>query len=251
MKTTLAVILAVANIVSCAFCQDWDFTYSYREPFSANSDQYVFASQGLSKQSEGNVRYFRPNVNGVEGTITYKFQFQRTIQAAHLATSISTYSFSGDRFGSGSIWGSNNGTDWIRLLDAPKPVGKIDQYYKYDAAIPPELLGGSTIYIQARLLSSGWNIMAQFSRIDISWEPDDVFRFYVKHPKPAIQVDGAVELTVAAPDPLLTYTLQYSDDLTTWHNDESFTGRADTIQVFRSTRSVAKRFWRIVEGVPN
>lgn len=44
-----------------------------------------------------------------------------------------------------------------------------------------------------------------------------------------------------------TYVLQYSADLTTWHNDEQITGNNQWVSRLRSTRPAAQRYWRAVE----
>jgi len=64
------------------------------------------------------------------------------------------------------------------LMDAPTPTG-IDAGYSYDQRLPASVLGSSTIWIQARLQTSGWNIMAQFNR-KATTDPGHVFRFRAK-----------------------------------------------------------------------
>ena len=61
------------------------------------------------------------------------------------------------------------------IMDAPTP-SSIAQGYFYDQSLPKSLLGDSDIWIQARMQASGWNILSQLSRTDMS-VPIEIFRF--------------------------------------------------------------------------
>ena len=67
--------------------------------------------------------------------------------------------FANEGSGSGSLWASKNGMDWVQILDAPALSG----YVPYASNLPDSLVGSSEIFIQARLQSSGLSpLLAQF-----------------------------------------------------------------------------------------
>jgi hypothetical protein len=92
----------------------------------------------------------------VDGALTYRFPASQPIRVARLKASIESYNFPWPGyFGSGkgwsSIWGSKNGSDWILLLDNPRPTDNVGRGMAYDQQLPGALLGGTDLWIQVRL----------------------------------------------------------------------------------------------------
>jgi hypothetical protein len=177
-------ITAVAAFLYCTPAHAWDFVYGYHDPYSANAQDYTVAQLNLQRTSEASdpehgVSYWHPDGSSADASITYKFSFAQPTTTVYLFSHIATFDFGGGNSGFGSLWGSTDGSTWTLLMDAPKPAGRIDQGYFYDGNLPASLTGSSDLWIQARLQTSGWNIMAQFSRADTAAVSPDFNIFQV------------------------------------------------------------------------
>jgi len=155
----------------------WDFVHSYKNVYSSNALDYVFDQQNIARVSEGGITYWSPAAGGQEARLTQKFVFNRPTASAFLHINyIYVASFSGA--GSGSLWASKDGNEWTQLVDAPTP--SFAAGYGFNDYLPKNLMGSNEIWIQARLQSSGWNIMAQFLRYDAAWRTDNAFDLKVR-----------------------------------------------------------------------
>jgi len=157
----------------------YDFQYGFWNVYSPNALDHVVGQVNLQRTSEGGnpangVSYWNPINSGQAASLTLEFTFSRPTTQINLYSHIATYNFGGGNFGSGSLWGSTNGTDWVSLMDAPTPSGIAIGYF-YTANLPEALTGASQIWIQARLQTSGSDIMAQFSRQDTAANPNNIF----------------------------------------------------------------------------
>jgi len=167
--------LALAAMVTPASAQNWDFSLSYQNVYSTNALNYVTEQVNMQMTSEGDITYWNPVNNGAEARLTQKFSFTQPTSSAFLHMNyIYIANFGGGSYGSGSLWGSKNGSDWLQLVDAPTP-SSIAAGYNYDGMLPESLMGNRDLWIQARLNTSGWNIMAQFLRYDVGWRTDNAF----------------------------------------------------------------------------
>jgi hypothetical protein len=175
MKTTTSI--ATASVILLAICHAYgvSFTYSYSDVFDASAEDFLVSQSNVQKVNEGIVHYYSPITPDTPASLTYHFDLSGTIKHASLFAHLGSYNFGGGLFGFGSLWGSTDGTTWQLLMNAPTPSG-IAQGYFYDQSLPASLLGDSDIWIQARMQASGWNILSQFSRTDIS-VPIEIFRF--------------------------------------------------------------------------
>ena len=162
MKKLFVIVTALFSIGKAEAQSTLD--YSYQDVFSSNADEYVVSSSNIETTSEPNNDYLNPIVSGEEAQITYKFTLDAPITEAYLNTQLGMFNFGGAS-GSGSLWASTDDSNWQLLLNAPTPT-TISEGYVYDQNLPSSLLGGDSIYIQTRLLSSGDNIFAQYSRTD-------------------------------------------------------------------------------------
>jgi hypothetical protein len=152
--------------VNCHAQSAWDFQFSYANIFAPNALDYVVGQQNIQRTDEGDgITYWNPINNGVQATLTQEFTFSAPSTEIYLSTDIASFNFGSGDFGSGSLWASTDGANWTELLDAPTPAS--DGYgYDYTQDLPNSLLGSDDIYIQARLNTSGSDILAQFNRED-------------------------------------------------------------------------------------
>lgn len=162
MNMTKLLIIATGLCISAVPSHGYDFQYSLWDANSPNALDYVVGQVNIQRASDS-VSYWCPIANGTEAVLTMEFQFPRATANAYLSTTIASYNFGGSDYGSSSLWASTDGADWIQLLNSPTPSG-IDSYAWYSSNLPDSLTGSSEIWIQARLETSGWNIMAQFQR---------------------------------------------------------------------------------------
>jgi hypothetical protein len=138
---------------------EWDFSFGFSNVNEAVAETYLTATSGVRKYSEWQsppLTYWGPTANGVDGALTYRFPASQPIRAARLKASVESFNFPWPGyFGSGkgwsSIWGSKNGSDWILLLDNPRPTDNVGRGMAYDQQLPGALLGGTDLWIQVRL----------------------------------------------------------------------------------------------------
>ncbi|HOX57215.1 MAG TPA: hypothetical protein P5205_08725 [Candidatus Paceibacterota bacterium] len=183
----------------------YDFQYGFVDVYSPNALDYVVGQVNIQRRSEmpdpqNGISYWHPIANGTEARLTLQFTFPRPTTEISLHSGIGAWNFGGGNFGSGSLWASKNGSDWILLLDGPTPPG-IDAGYHYDQNLPDSLIGESEIWIQARLNTSGWNIMAQFARQDTRYYNYNVFELdanlvTIPEPSSALLTLGGLVLLV-------------------------------------------------------
>lgn len=187
-------IVLCAFIFSNAALIGSDFTYSYKTVYDSNADLYLVSSSGVRKYTEpfGSpaATYWGPLSNDVEGQITMRFDFSMPTTSINLYAGIASFNFSsggGSGFGSSSLWGSIDGSNWVLLLDNPVPVS-MDSYKSYNQDVPSNLLGSTSFFVQARLNVSGAPntsyTTAQLSRGNLGGSTD-VFRINATIPEPS------------------------------------------------------------------
>ncbi len=209
---TSLLLLGIAN------CQaQWDFQYSFTNVFASNALDYVVGQSNIQRTAEGGgVSYWNPKTNGAPASLTQMFTFPNPTAQIYLTAEFSSFNFGSGNYGSGSLWASIDGTNWVSLLNAPTPAGtSLD--YDYAANLPSSLIGSYQIWIQARLQTTGENILAQFQRangnpqypafaIDVTYAPSQIS--FVK----AFTVDYQ-NLIIGS-----NYQVQASSDLANWTN---------------------------------
>jgi hypothetical protein len=171
MKKISALLLLI--IAPAVYAES--FFYSYTNVFQPEADTYLVGQTNAQKINEGIVKYYAPIALDTPASLTYHFALANTITSATLKAHIASYNFGAGSQGFGSLWGSKDGSSWQLLMDAPTPGGIAAGYF-YDQALPEDLLGDTDIWIQARIQSSGLDIMSQFSRTDDT-VPSEVFQF--------------------------------------------------------------------------
>lgn len=249
MKKIIASTIALFILTIHSY--GYDFKYGYFDAYSSNAMQYVVGQTNMQQTSEnGRVLYWNPINNGQEADLTYKFTFEQPTTSIFLNAKIDTFNFGGGEFGSGSLWGSTNGIDWILLTNAPTPA-TISQSSVYNTNLPASLTGASKIWIQARLNSSGWNIMSQFSRQDLQANDGtgylfggNIFELDANFaPKLSIGVAALSVSWLASSN--TTYQVQWSTNLTTWSNLTNVVG-AGAITNIVDWNYGSQRFYRVM-----
>jgi hypothetical protein len=108
-----------------AKAQSWDFQYSYQDVFASNAQEYVVQQQNIATVNEGDgISYWCPITNGAEAILTQEFTFPQPTTQIYLLASLSSFNFGAGEYGSGSLWGATDGTNWIQLENAPTPAGQ-------------------------------------------------------------------------------------------------------------------------------
>jgi hypothetical protein len=179
---SLLVGLACNQAANASLITDTNFQYSFRDVYSLNALDYVVGENNIQRTSEnGNpsngISYWNPINNDQDANITFQFSFSQPTTSIYLNTYIGAYNFGGTSYGSDSLWASTDGINWENLATPPAPPAD----YPYNAGtnyasnLPQSLIGSSDIWIQARLFTTGSNIMAQFCRQDTSWATNKIF----------------------------------------------------------------------------
>ena len=161
-------IIGTTSILWAISTMAADFEHRFVHVFSAEADSYIVATTNIQKRYEGgNIRYYHPIENNKEASITYRFDFGAASTSAFLSANLYAVNFGSD-YGRGSLWGSTNGSDWTLILDMPTPSYEGRAAYKTN--LPASLIGGNSIWLQARLYTVSWNITAQWLRwLDIPY----------------------------------------------------------------------------------
>ena len=141
------------------------FTYKFLDVYSSNALDYIVDSNNIERNSEnGNpasgISYWCPINNGQTASLTFKFTFAQPTTSIYLnaggtnSGTIATYNFGNGETGSGSLWTSTNGADWILLGTAPVPTGTTAGL-DYNQYLPSSLTGATEIWFQIQLETSG------------------------------------------------------------------------------------------------
>jgi len=174
----------------------WDFSYGFDSVFSSNAEDHTVSVVNAYKHDEGLAEFYQPYPANLDpAVLTMHFAFPAPVDEAHLTAGITTFRWWFSH-GWGWLYGSTNGVNWTRLLDAQAPMsdGGID--YLYDDALPAGLLGQTDLWIRAVLDATNTSgTTAPWARATAQWcrslEGDgvDVFQLHVNLvPEPATAV---------------------------------------------------------------
>ena len=197
---------------------DWDFSHSYRSVYESNALAYVTESPNAARVSEGAITYWSPIANGIEAKVTKKFTFERPTVAGFLNIDyIYIANFGSGNFGNASLWASKDGTNWSKLVDAPKSEG-IAAGYGYSSLLPNAVLGSRELWIEARMISQGWNIMAQFLRYDASGRTNSAFelKIYLAEASPQAPIVSGESVTVGRQGTPFSYAIAANNSPTSY-----------------------------------
>jgi len=229
----LIAVFAITNSLWKASAQSPGFQYGFLNVFQTNALDYVVEQVNIIRYDEGNgVKYWKPVANGTEARLTLKFPFSQPASQIALNAYMSIYN------GSGTLWGSTNGTDWILLKTAIQNGDGA-----YEGNLPISLTRSMAIWIQARLQSSGSTIYAQFLRHD-DRDTNNVFNLAATfNPVLSIEV-AAVRLGWFAASNI-TYQVQWSTNLNDWSNLVSVIGTGGNTNVVDWTDG-PRKFYRCI-----
>jgi hypothetical protein len=137
----------------------WDFEFGFQHINEAGAESYLVSTSNVRKYSEWQsppLTYWGPTANEVDGALTYRFPASQPIRAARLKASTDSYNFPwpgyyGAGKGWSSIWGSKDGSNWVLVMDNPRPTDNVGRGMAYDQTLPAELLGAQDLWIQIRL----------------------------------------------------------------------------------------------------
>ena len=244
LKTALLLFVGLASTA-----QAWDFDFGYTHAFHPNATNYVVEQSNIERSAEGDashgVSYWHPIQNGVEARLTQKFSFPRQTDRIRMFAHMASYNFSASTYGSGTVHGSKDGTNWVLLMESPRPAG-IDGGAFFNADLPASLVGGKEIWIQARMQTEGWAIMAQYLRADTSASPNPINVFDIKvNLKPELSIETAAVRLRWFGESNVTYQVQSSVNHADWSNHVAIVGSGIETNRLEWVEG-ERRFYRIV-----
>jgi hypothetical protein len=187
-------ILTMNALLPQVNAQTWDFQYGYANVFAPNALDYTVEQFNIQRGGGGgDETYWYPVNNGTEARLTQRFTFARPTTEVNLFAKLCVWDFGGGNYGWGSLWGSNDGASWTLIVDAPTPPFNAT-YSPTD--FPDSLIGSDELWIQARLQTSGMNILAQYGRT-AWWVSENVFELdanLIPEPSSALLAFGGLAL---------------------------------------------------------
>lgn len=147
------------NIKDAAFVHEWTSVTD------KESEKFLVARSNVKKYVEtwadtGNYySYWGVNVGNMEGYLTYKYDFNSPVKSAELFVETAAFNqnnYSGTKTGFGSVYveASADGRNWTDLINSPAPQIATVDYQTYNKRLPKKVIGGTSIWIRARLFSS-------------------------------------------------------------------------------------------------
>ena len=142
--------------------ENLSFRHSIKHLNQEDANEYLIEKTNITKYSEWQtppLTYFGPSNNNKEGKLTYKYSVDGTITSAKLKIKLDTWNFNaGGAFGSGSgeasAWVSNDGIEWINIIDIKTPK-KLSESKTFHDQLPQVLLGQKDIFLQIRMTVQG------------------------------------------------------------------------------------------------
>ena len=141
----------------------WDFEFGFAHINEAGAETYLQSTSRVKKYTEWQtppLTYWGPDANDVDAALTYRFAMPKTIVAGRMKGSLDSYNFPwpgyyGSGQGWSSFWASTNGTNWVLLMDNPRPTDNVGRGMTYDQLLPAELTGSKELWVQVRMRVTG------------------------------------------------------------------------------------------------
>ncbi len=160
MKLCKVVIISVLMIVAGAsFC--WaGFSYTIKDPTSADAQKYIVSKSNVSLVHEGSFIYWRPNMGASTedatppGILVFHFHFSSPITDGTLYARIDTFHWAYSQ-GHACICVSVDGQNWELLSEATPPEYGKWQSGAYSGSLPSMFIGRTDVYIRMKLYSYG------------------------------------------------------------------------------------------------
>lgn len=134
---------------------------------------YVVAADGVRVFTEPQsppVTYIGPSRDGIVCSVTFRFDFSAEVEAATLVATTRCWDFTalgGGGRGAAAVDVSRDGVEWISVVDMMNR-SKWGGNWVTDDPLPAEVLGGTSLWLRARLLTEGSpntsHSVAQFGR---------------------------------------------------------------------------------------
>lgn len=142
--------------------QSYDFRYSLRSASQEGSEKYVVEKLNVKifvEDFNTKCSYWGVVRNDVPARLTFRFPLKEPVESALLNTNMLAANFQNARAlgagkGSGSLWCSPDGREWIQLQKIDSPVDKAVDLATFVNRLPPELKGKREIWIQVRMNAS-------------------------------------------------------------------------------------------------
>jgi len=157
-----------------------NFVHGFKHIDESVASQFLTSSNNVRKYSEWQnppTTYWGPSSNDRDSSITYRYTRPGRIVSGRLFANLASLNFpwpgyAGSGKGASSIWVSKDGQSWSLVLDNPTPANSVDSYKTFNAALPNSVLGGTDLWVQVRLRTTGSPLSsyttAQFSRSSAS-----------------------------------------------------------------------------------
>jgi hypothetical protein len=137
-------------------------TYDYHDVRQAAphlvdvTNMKVYREEWWAKMGMPELTYWGPEENDTVGQLIYRFRFGQPVAQILLETVCACHIFGDGQGGQGrgaaAVDASRNGSDWTTLSDGIEPR-QWGVYIRAHGALPPQLVGGSEIWIRVRCLT--------------------------------------------------------------------------------------------------
>lgn len=166
-------------ILFCTTLSFADFSYSIRNPQTAQAQSYIISKSNISLFVESGTVYWHPDVGAdtkaasSPGVIVYHFPLKTPIAEAELYVRTDAFHWSYSQ-GHTFIYVSTDGKNWIKLSEALPPEHGGWTNGAYSGTLPGNFIGKKDIYVKIELYSYGssapkggvWTNTAQHLRHD-------------------------------------------------------------------------------------
>lgn len=140
-----------------------DFDFTLQSVHEKRAEQYVVEKENIRAFTEPFkpfVSYWGVVENDKPGQMTFRIPLEKPLRSAQLHAEIVCANFEnnksiGSGTGSGSLWCSRDGKNWLQLIKATPPVKTSLDVFTFHGNLPAELKGTTEIWLQVRLQATG------------------------------------------------------------------------------------------------
>jgi hypothetical protein len=187
------IVLLLISMGSASQAQPIDFRFALKSVLEADSEKYVVEKVNIRKFNERFkpfVSYWGVRENEIPAIMTFRFPLEKPLKSARLYVPMISTNFNNDKnlgkgMGSGSVWCSRNGKDWVLLKKAEIPIDKTVQEVNFNGKLPKEMVGAKELWLQFRLNATGMKdstySTAQFARTPADDPNSFVFNLLVSY----------------------------------------------------------------------
>lgn len=193
-KNLIAIVVLLLIFMGIPLqAQSIDFRFALKSVLEADSEKYVVEKVNIRKFNERFkpfVSYWGVRENDIPAIMTFRFPLEKPLRSARLYVPILSTNFNNDKnlgkgMGSGSVWCSRNGKEWVLLKKAEIPIDRTVQEVNYNGKLPKEMVGAKELWLQFRLNATGMKdstySTAQFARTSADDPNSFVFNLLVSY----------------------------------------------------------------------